>query len=80
MNKTPILKTSYVKLPLHSGHSVQLHVITSTKAFCKRIVLNLQLGYLKHEKHLIGNILCNKSPTVHWLCHFITGSSTMLYI
>lgn len=47
---------------------MQFHVITPTKAFCKRIVLNLQLGYLKQQKHLISNILCNKKPFVALGC------------
>lgn len=45
-------KTSAEAVPLHSGHPVQLHVVASTKTFCKGIVLDLQLGYLRQQKML----------------------------
>lgn len=34
-------------LPLHPGHSVELHVIAAPESFGKGIILNLQLGDLK---------------------------------
>lgn len=39
----------YGELPLHSGHPVQFHIITSSEAFCEGVVLNLQLGDLEHQ-------------------------------
>lgn len=35
------LREPYLYIPLHSRHAVQFHIITATKALCKRIVLNL---------------------------------------
>lgn len=42
-----LLRKANANVPLHSGHPVQFHVITSPKTFRKRIVLNLKLRYLK---------------------------------
>lgn len=37
-------------LPLHPGHSVQLHVITAPESFGEGIVLNLQLRDLREAE------------------------------